>query len=111
MDNPFKILIGEKLSSVVFVMDYLQLDFDGNRITAYEWPIVKVSNNFYQISNPEYRNILCSIIAKNVIETNLIEEKELRIIFEDSSQVIIDIQHPNPEAIYFVDQKGGWSSY
>jgi len=32
----FETLIGEQLSSVIFVQDYLQLDFDGQRMTFYD---------------------------------------------------------------------------
>jgi hypothetical protein len=31
-------LVEQELGSVVFVMDYLQLDFSAARFTAYAWP-------------------------------------------------------------------------
>jgi hypothetical protein len=31
-------LAGETLSSVVFVSDYCQLEFNGPRLSAYTWP-------------------------------------------------------------------------
>jgi len=44
-----KKLIGEQLSSVEFVQDYLQLHFDGRTITAYVWPKVFVNiETFYR---------------------------------------------------------------
>ena len=55
--NYFDILIGEQLSSVTFVMDYLQLDFDGNRLTCNVWPVVNVANNSYKYQQTEYRNV------------------------------------------------------
>ena len=33
-------IVGEFPSAVTFVMDYLQLDFNGHRLTSYIWPLV-----------------------------------------------------------------------
>ncbi len=35
-------LVGETLSSVIFVADHVQLDFNGPRLSAYAWPLVTV---------------------------------------------------------------------
>jgi hypothetical protein len=47
------ILKGGKLSSVIFAMDYLQLDFDGNRLTINIWPAVHVDNVEY-LTNDDF---------------------------------------------------------
>ena len=40
----FDILIGQKLSSVTFVIDYLQIDFDGNKFTMNVRPIITIDD-------------------------------------------------------------------
>jgi hypothetical protein len=94
-----EILIGEKLSSVVFVMDYLQLDFDGNRFTFNIWPIVTVDNKQYKYGDSNYRDKLCLLIAKNVTRVTLQENKELVIEFGAKDQIILSLDPNNPEII------------
>lgn len=43
-ESPLKALVEEQLGSVVFVMDYIQLDFSSARITAYVWPTVTLGD-------------------------------------------------------------------
>lgn len=38
-------LIGEQLSAVVFVQDYVQLQFDGYQLTTYTTPLVETLPN------------------------------------------------------------------
>jgi hypothetical protein len=47
-EQSLDILVGEKLSSVTFVLDYLQVDFDGNQFTFYIWPTVFVDGEKYE---------------------------------------------------------------
>ena len=41
-DSVLKRLVGEQLSAVTFVMDYLHLDFDGQNINLYVWPTIEI---------------------------------------------------------------------
>lgn len=62
-------LVEEELGSVVFVMDYLQLDFSAARFTAYVWPTVTIGDVVRQFGDPGYRDALCSLITHVVLET------------------------------------------
>lgn len=59
-------LEGESLSAVTFVMDYLQFDFNGHRLTTYVWPEVEIEDGVLSSGQPGYRDSLCSFIASGV---------------------------------------------
>src|SRR5438309_381335 len=93
----FNILIGEKLSSVTFVMDYLQLDFDGNRFTLNVWPSVTIDNKVSRFGDPSYRDQLCSLITQVVKQVNGEEKQNLMIAFESGDKLIVSLDPNNPE--------------
>jgi len=107
------ILVGEKLSSVTFVLDYLQLDFDGNRFTLNVWPMVVIGNNEYKFGEPSYRDTLCSLIAQVVKQATGEEKQYLNISFESGDMLIVSLCHGNPELIapeiaIFTDLNDNW---
>ena len=110
MENPFIVLSGQQLSSVVFVQDYLQLDFDGHTITCYDWPMVTLSDSKFVKNDKEYRNALCSLIANKVDGASFIEEERLSINFQTGEKIEIDLRNANGEVIYFTTPDGEWSS-
>jgi hypothetical protein len=61
------VLIGQQLSAVTFVQDYVQLDFDGKRLTANVWPIVRIDEGARSVNDVGYRDQLCSFIMQKVI--------------------------------------------
>ena len=52
MDSLRERLKGDRLSAVTFVMDYVQFDFNGQRLTAYVWPDVEIDNEFLSLGQP-----------------------------------------------------------
>jgi hypothetical protein len=110
MDDPFIALKDQQLSSVVFVQDYLQLDFDGNTVTCYDWPIVVLLDSKFVIDDKEYRNVLCSLIAKQVNDTSFIEGETLSINFQTGEKIEFNFKNANGEVIYFTTTEGEWSS-
>ncbi len=58
-----EMLLGEQLSSVTFVQDYLQLDFDGVQLTYNVWPSVLLAEAQSVFGATGYRDALCSLIA------------------------------------------------
>jgi len=113
LENLFKSILGEQLSSVVFVQNYLQLDFDGNRLTSYSWPKVKIKNTVYVIGREYYRDALCEIITHLVSDVILIDDEALHIYFDNSFELSWKLLRDNenydlPEFIYFTDCDGGW---
>lgn len=110
MSNLFKELIGQQLSSVVFIQDYLQLDFDGNKLTCYKWPIVYLKRINSQFGELEYRNYLCSFISKIVDKVLFIEGQSLSVKFSNEESIEIDLKDLNGEAFYYTTPEGEWFS-
>jgi hypothetical protein len=63
-------VVNEQLGAVVFVQNYLQLDFDGIRLTTNVWPVVTIEANEYRFGESGYRDALCSFIAHKVVATS-----------------------------------------
>ncbi len=59
-------LQGEELSSVIFVKDYLQLDFAGPRLTCLAWPVLTIEGAEFTVEAAGYRDRLCSYIGETV---------------------------------------------
>lgn len=113
MENLFKFLLEEQLSSVEFVQDYLQLHFDGNTLTYYIWPDIIINNNNYTITDIGYRDALCSIITHKVKGIVLIDKVELKLLFDNGNLIKLDLirNEQNTEVIeflYFHGQDDTW---
>jgi hypothetical protein len=105
-------IVGEQLSSVVFVQDYVQLHFDGPTLTAITLPTIEVSKITLGWGTPGYRDALCERIGKTVRRASMIENKELRIEFDDNSVILISIKpedHRGDEAVIFNNTKDWWA--
>lgn len=75
-------LVEEQLGSVVFVMDYLQLDFGDARFTAYVWPTVIMGDSALRFGDAGYRDALCAFITHEVTSTEESAEAGLAIRFD-----------------------------
>ena len=90
-----ELLAGEQLSSVIFVQDYLQVDFDGNVFTAFVFPNVTINDTVFDFQKKGYRDALCSLIAAIVADIVLAEGAELTIVFSNGNKLVFLIA---PEA-------------
>ena len=90
-DSLLKALVEEKLGSVVFVMDYLQIDFGNARLSAYVWPTVTIGDVSRAFGDHGYRDALCALIGQEVSDTEESSEAGLVIRFALGEVVI------NPE--------------
>ena len=96
-DKFLDILREEKLSSVTFIMDYLQLDFDGNQFTINIWPSVFVENIEYKFGQQLYRDKLCSLITNVVSEASFRDKQLLKIQFKNGDSIRFSLDPDNPE--------------
>ncbi len=76
-------IIGQELTAVEFVQDYLQLRFDGPLLTLFVWPDVFREEGSYAYGEPEFRNVLCAQLAGNVTAATLEENEAIEIEFEN----------------------------
>jgi hypothetical protein len=85
-------ILNEQLSSIEFVQDYLQLHFDGNTLTCYEWPRVVLKSEVYELPTRGYRDALCKLISYKVENVSLIEESHLEVVFEQGDRLILNLK-------------------
>jgi hypothetical protein len=99
----------EKLSSVTFVMDYLQLHFDGPVITLFVWPRVKFKGQELHFGQPGYRDALCDRIDRSVLTASLLDDDALVIVFEDGARFAVSLRPEDnigSEAGHFIASAG-----
>lgn len=110
-------LIGEQLSSVEFVQDYVQLHFDGRTITAYVWPEVIFGKEEFSFGQENYRNKLCDLIGLEIKDLYYQEKDFLVLVFKDTDGVIrLNLDPHNPDvisevAIFKDDLDKSWSVF
>jgi len=75
-------LVGQELSAVEFVQDFLVLRFEGPALTFYTWPDVFREEGSYAYGEPEYRNVLCALLSEDVTAATLELEEALEVEFE-----------------------------
>ncbi len=75
-------LIGENLSSVTFVMDYMQIHFNGHRFNFYRWPILYEDQVSFTRENDGYNDKLIGLIGKTVKSVDEYLDIGLGIEFE-----------------------------
>jgi hypothetical protein len=105
-------LVGEQLSEVAFVMDYVQLVFDGRRITTYVWPVVHAAKEA-RIYDPGYRDSLCTFIAKSVTSVDEFLDAGLLIEFGESGSISVplkaDADFRLPEMVEYHGRENVWT--
>jgi hypothetical protein len=86
-------LIGARLTSVQFVLNYLILGFDGQgALTTLVWPEILDSGEVLCFGMNRYRDKLCSLIEK-VVKTSRIEQNEIICFdFEDGTGLRIPLR-------------------
>jgi hypothetical protein len=102
-------LIGRALSAVVFVQDYLQLQFDGDLLTVLVWPTVVSGGGRYTFGNPGYRDALCERIAAVVTDAEVEPEQRLTVRLDDGSTIVVPLDpesHTGPEAVIYAAEDG-----
>jgi hypothetical protein len=93
-------LIGGRLNSVQFVMDYLILGFDGRgrgALTCLVWPEILDSGKKIAFGMEGYRDKLCSLIEKVVKSAAMKQDETISIDFENSVELRIPLNlHEGP---------------
>src|SRR6266853_6048256 len=92
MDEPLNIIVGEQLSSVEFVQDYVQLRFDGPCLTVNAPMVVSVQGTRYKKGSPGFCESLCQRIALLVRRAVTIENEKIVIEFQDNSEIEISLK-------------------
>jgi hypothetical protein len=101
-------LVGQELSSVTSIRDYVQLAFEGASISAYTAPTVMCGSESLSLGQPGYRDGLCGQIGCRVERTE-VDDLRVSIVFEGRVVVSISLRdddYRGPEALEFsLDQR------
>src|SRR5688500_18881765 len=75
------VLINAKLNAIVFVIDYLQIQFTVGTATFARFPDVISSGANYGFGERDYRNALCEFIGATVSAVEWTENESFRLHF------------------------------
>lgn len=107
-DYSLRAIVGAKLSSVEFVMDYLQLRFDGPYLTCVTQPEIRQGGVCHNWNDPRYCTVLRQCITKKVIGAYVIEREEICVSLVGGVDIVISLRDEDyraAEAVVF--QSGG----
>jgi len=97
-------IIGARLTSVNFVLDYLILGFDERgTLTSLVWPeIISITGSVMTFGMSGYRDRLCDLITHAVSEVHFSEEETITISFGNNRLRILlrQRQVPGERAIF-----------
>lgn len=90
---PFEKLIGEELSAVVFVRDYLQLEFNPPpRLNVMTPMIVESEGRRITQAEDSFANTIIAQIGKFVASVRYSQDTFLSLDFSDGSSIIISLK-------------------
>lgn len=105
-------LVGQTLSSVEFVQDYVQLRFDGPTLTAYTQPSVTHAGVTLRWNGQGYRDALCNQIGSHVAAVALGKDSLLVLEFDNQAAVSVSLKdedYRGAEAVMF--RSGGGDTF
>ncbi len=85
-------IVGEQLSSVEFVQDYVQLRFDGPVLTAITQPVIQIGERMLRWGDPGFRDELCKRIARRVVSARIPSGNKVQISFDDGAVVEVSLK-------------------
>lgn len=99
-------IVGDCLSGVAFIMDYVQFQFKGGALlTALTAPSVRTSSGHgWTVGQQGWRDSLCERIGVTVQSAFLKTGEQLAIDFADGSRVTVSLKpsdYRGPEAVNF----------
>ncbi len=106
-----KEIIGEELSSVEFVQDYLQLRFNGPCLTAVTQPTIATGERILVWNEPSYRDELCNQIGHKVKAVDIHAGEYVEVVLDDDVVIRIslkDSDYRTAEAAKFDSSAGEW---
>ena len=110
-DRGLETIVGESLTSVEFVMDYVVLGFNESRLTTFVVPHVQNLDRTFSQTDSGYRDALCALIGVVVTSTEVREEEVLRITFTDGCAIAVSLRSVDAvgqEHAFFSSRSGLW---
>jgi hypothetical protein len=86
-------LIGARLTSVQFIMNYLILGFDEKgALTTLVWPEIHYDGKNFTFGTQGYRDELCSLIEKVAKNLTIEADETINIDFENGTELRIPLR-------------------
>jgi hypothetical protein len=107
-DNYLRAVIGEHLSGVCFVMDYIQLQFDRSGLSAFNPLTVSAENRLWSQRDAGWADALRARIGRTVQNAHA-TDIELIIEFDDEAKFRVSLRsedYRGPEAFMFKSRDG-----
>ena len=100
-------LVGEPLSGVGFVQDYVEFYFDGKILRAIAPPTLLASGRSFTFPDKGSRDAMCERIGRRVEELLLKDEEAIVLLLEGGDRLSVPLSgpHATPEAAHYVP---GW---
>lgn len=104
-DDSIEALMGEEINAICFVMDYVEIHFNGPILRCLASPVLEVQGKIVQFPSPGSRDTLCSLIG-DVVDTIEVRD-DIAITLRLKSGSILKIpldwaSRPALEAAHFV---------
>ena len=103
-------LVGEPLNAVSFVMDYVELHFNGSYLRCLTSPTIARGGKVVRFPEAGSRDALCALIGAEVRAINAAVGEELRVEFSDGTLVSAPLSYDDadgPEVLHFRNQATG----
>lgn len=100
----FDLLVGEQLSAVSFVMDYVEFHFDGHVVRALTNPRVGLAGSDVSFPHNGSRDALCALIGAVVAAVRFEENVALRLSFAEHGELLVPLDAramQGPEALHW----------
>lgn len=103
-------LVGEEISGVAFVCDYVEFHFSGPVLASLTNPHVIVDGIDHRLPEPCSRDALCRVIGSTVCAVKLEANRVLELTTSDGSRIRIPLDVESfrgPEAMHFAPERNG----
>lgn len=98
-------LVGEQLSGVCFVQDYVELDFNGPILRSIADPLITGPSQEMKFPQPGSRDALCALIGRKVTKAKIQVRENLNLDFGEgyTFSIPLDSDHAqNGESAHFL---------
>ena len=89
--DPLSQLVGRELSAVVFVRDYLQLQFDGPLLTITSSVVARIADSVFRMEEPGFKDALVGQIGHTVAGTRVCVDEAISITFSGDREILISL--------------------
>lgn len=100
-------LVGETISAVCFVMDYIEFHFNGAILRSFTAPILQCDGKEIRFPSIGSRDALCALINTEVVAVHIDDANAIEMVLKPAFTLIIPLSQKariGPEAAHFVPE-------